>query len=195
VDTHKRSHTAVVLDDCEEIASQIRVNASIGEVTELLAWAQVTKRVWAVENANGLGRLLACQLVAAGESVIGVPATLASRARKLSGKSGRKTDEFDARSVAIAARHNRGLRHVAVENVTAVVGPAAVPGAGRRRQHPHRDPRHRCGRRGDHPGDRRRPDAVPDQGVTSPRSPAPHRSKRPPVMRAATGCPGAATGR
>ncbi len=29
---HKRSHTAVVLDDCEEIASQIRVSAAADQV-------------------------------------------------------------------------------------------------------------------------------------------------------------------
>ena len=75
-----------------------------------------------MENANGLGRLLAQQLVARGETVIDVPAPLAARARKLSGHSTRKTDEFDARSVVIAARHHRGLRRVALENATAVLG-------------------------------------------------------------------------
>ncbi len=39
VDPHKRSHTAVVLDDCEQVASEIRVTASGGQVDELLAWA------------------------------------------------------------------------------------------------------------------------------------------------------------
>ena len=54
--------------------------------------------------------------------MVDVPATLAARARKLSGHSARKTDEFDARSVAIAAAHNRRLRRVTAENVTAVLG-------------------------------------------------------------------------
>jgi hypothetical protein len=75
VDPHKRSHTAVVLDDCEEIAAQIRVAASANQVSELRAWAPAIVRVWAVENANGLGQPLAQQLVAAGETVIDVPAT------------------------------------------------------------------------------------------------------------------------
>ncbi len=122
VDPHKRSHTAVVLDDCEEIASQVRVTASAEQVQQLVAWAPPGERLWAVENANGLGRLLAQQLVLAGETVVDVPAPLASRARRLSGRSGRKTDEFDARSVAIAARHNRGLRRVAVDNTATVLG-------------------------------------------------------------------------
>jgi len=35
---------------------------------------------WAIEGADGLGYLLAPQLVAAGERVVDVPATLAARA-------------------------------------------------------------------------------------------------------------------
>ena len=45
VDPHKRSHTAVVLDDCEQVASEIRVTASGGQVEELLAWAPPGERV------------------------------------------------------------------------------------------------------------------------------------------------------
>ncbi len=48
VDPHKRSHTAVVLDDCEQVASEIRVTASGGQVDELLAWAPAP--------ASGCGR-------------------------------------------------------------------------------------------------------------------------------------------
>ena len=40
-------------------------------------------RIWAVESAGGLGYLLAQQLLAAGETVVDIPATLASRARLL----------------------------------------------------------------------------------------------------------------
>jgi hypothetical protein len=122
VDPHKRSHTAVVLDDAEQIASKLRVDASAGQVDALLAWAPGGERVWAIENVNGLGHLLAQQLVARGEVVIDVPATLSCRARKLSGKSGRKTDAHDARSVVIAAAHNSRLRRVTVENTTVVLG-------------------------------------------------------------------------
>ena len=104
VDPHKRSHTAVVLDDCEQVASEIRVAATSTQADQLLTWAPGGERLWAIENANGLGRLLAQQLVARGETVVDVPATLACRARKLSGHSARKTDEYDARSVAILRR-------------------------------------------------------------------------------------------
>ncbi len=105
VDPRKRSHTAVVLDEKEMICAQLRVAADRRQVVRLLAWAdEWPLRMWAVENTNGLGRLLAQQLIQHGETVVDVPATLSARARKLSGLSGRKTDGHDARSVAIAAR-------------------------------------------------------------------------------------------
>lgn len=47
---------------------------------------------------------------------------MAARAPKLSGKSGRKSDPHDARSVAIAAAHNRSLRRVIPEDFTTVIG-------------------------------------------------------------------------
>jgi len=122
VDPHKRSHTAVVLDEGERIASQLRVNAGPEQVDELLGWAPGGERVWAIENANGLGRLLAQQLLSRGEVVTDVPATLSCRARKLSGHSGRKPDDYDARSVVIAAARNNRLRRVSMDNNTVVLG-------------------------------------------------------------------------
>ena len=86
VDPHKRSHTAVVLDDDEEIAAQLRVAADRRQVERLVSLAgDWPERIWAVENANGLGRLLSQQLVMAGEQVVDVPASLSYRTRKLSG--------------------------------------------------------------------------------------------------------------
>lgn len=76
----------------------------------------------AIENVNGLGWLLAQQLVARGEQVVDVPATLSARARKLSGHSARKTDPFDARAVVIAARHHRSLRQVGAEDLSVTLG-------------------------------------------------------------------------
>jgi hypothetical protein len=64
IDPHKRSHTAVVLDEDEEIAAQLRVAADRRQIERLLAWASDwPERIWAVENVNGLGRLLSQQLV------------------------------------------------------------------------------------------------------------------------------------
>ena len=71
-----------------------------------MAWADgVSPRTWAVESAGGMGYLLAQQLVAAGETVLDVPATLASRVRVLGSGQSTKTDPNDARAVAVAALH------------------------------------------------------------------------------------------
>jgi transposase len=122
IDPHKRSHTAVVLDETEHIAAELRVAAGRRQVAQLLAWAPPGPRLWAVENANGLGRLVSRQLAAHGEQVVDVPAALAARARKLSGHSAKKTDAFDARSVAIAACHHGRLRPVMVDNDAVLLG-------------------------------------------------------------------------
>ena len=50
-----------------------------------------------------MGYLLSQQLVAAGETVVDVPATLASRVRVLGTGQSTKSDRNDARSVAVAA--------------------------------------------------------------------------------------------
>ena len=52
-----------------------------------------------------MGYLLSQQLVAAGETVLDVPATLASRVRVLGTGQSTKTDPNDARSVAVAVLH------------------------------------------------------------------------------------------
>ena len=56
-----------------------------------------------------MGYLLSQQLVAAGETVLDVPATLASRVRVLGTGQSTKSDRNDARSVAVAALHAPSL--------------------------------------------------------------------------------------
>jgi transposase len=102
--------------------AELEVKASKRQTRELLAWAErFPERRWAVESANGHGYLLAQQLVAAGEHVVDVPSTLASRARVLDSTRSQKNDANDARSVAIVALHQTGLRKVAVEDHVAVL--------------------------------------------------------------------------
>jgi transposase len=104
VDPHKGSHTATMLDRHEHELRQIKVRAGGRQVAELLEWVDgVRPRTWAVESAGGMGYLLAQQLVAAGETVFNVPATLASRVRVLASGQSTKSDPNDARSVAVAA--------------------------------------------------------------------------------------------
>ena len=67
VDPHKGSHTAVAIDRDEAVIDELRVDATVGQVDELLGWAKpLGDRTWAVESAGGLGYLLSQQLVAAG---------------------------------------------------------------------------------------------------------------------------------
>jgi transposase len=104
VDPHKGSHTATMLDREERELRRTTVRSGRGQLEELLAWVDGVKpRTWAVESAAGMGYLLSQQLVAAGETVLNVPATLASRVRVLSTGQSTKSDPNDAHSVAVAA--------------------------------------------------------------------------------------------
>ena len=113
VDPHKASHTAVAISAGEEELAQKQVRSGVAQVRQLLAWAEpFGSRCWAIESASGLGYLLAQQLVNAGETVVDVPATLASRARLLATGRSNKNDGNDALSVAVAALRSQGLRRV-----------------------------------------------------------------------------------
>jgi transposase len=114
VDPHKASHTAVAIDGSEDEVVRKKVRAGVSQVDQLVSWAEpLGSRTWAIESAAGLGYLLAQQLVAAGETVVDVPATLASRVRVLTTGRSNKNDPNDALSVAVAALRFRGLRQVA----------------------------------------------------------------------------------
>jgi transposase len=72
VDPHKGSHTAVAVGAGERSRAELRVRSGPKQLERLLTWAeQFPERTWALENATGLGYLLAQQLVAAGERVLG----------------------------------------------------------------------------------------------------------------------------
>jgi transposase len=114
VDPHKASHTAVAIDSSEDEVVRKKIRAGVTQVDELMSWAEpLGSRTWAIESAGGLGYLLAQQLVAAGETVVDVPATLASRVRVLATGRSNKNDPNDALSVAVAALRFRQLRQVA----------------------------------------------------------------------------------
>lgn len=123
VDPHKATHTAVAVDDHEQPVARLLVASDRHQVPRLLAWAETldAERLWAVESANGLGRLLSQQLVAAGEQVVDVPATLAARVRLFGPAKAAKNDPNDALSTAIAGLRHDELRPVVVEDHTAVL--------------------------------------------------------------------------
>jgi transposase len=113
VDPHKGSHTAVAIDGDEVELASVTVRATRRQVDELLGWAaRFEDRTWAIESVGGLGYLLGQQLVAAGERVLDVPATLAARVRVLGSGRSNKNDPNDALSVAIAALHAPRLTQV-----------------------------------------------------------------------------------
>lgn len=113
VDPHKGSHTAVAISAGEDELDHKKVRACRTQVDQLLAWAEpFPTRTWAIEGADGMGYLLAQQLVATGEHVLNVPATLAARTRLLGSGRTSKSDPNDALSVAVTALRTTGLRHV-----------------------------------------------------------------------------------
>ena len=100
---HKGSHTAVAVGAAEEPLGKLRV------------------RAWAVEGARGLGRLLARQLVAAGERVLDVQPKLAARVRLPEAGDTNKTDPDDARPVAVAALRSKGRQEVTADGHAVVL--------------------------------------------------------------------------
>jgi transposase len=104
VDPHKRSWTAVAVNESLQVQTSLRVEANRDGYRELRRFAgRWSQPRWAIEGAGGLGAPLATRLLADGVAVVDVPAKLAARVRALSTGHGRKTDEADAVSVAVAA--------------------------------------------------------------------------------------------
>jgi transposase len=117
LDPHKASNTIAVLDRDESLLLQERFdNTADGMIVMLEAVAEFTDRVWAVEGANGVGRSVAQRLVAAGETVVDVPAKLATRVRIYSTGHGNKTDRADAVAIGRAALHSNHLQMVRLDD-------------------------------------------------------------------------------
>lgn len=119
MDPHKSSNTIAVLARDETMLTRRRfAHCDDGFVEMLEAVADYPDRVWAVEGANGIGRSIAQRLVAFGESVVDVPAKLATRVRVYSTGHGTKTDNADAVAIARAAIHSPHLRRVLPDDAT-----------------------------------------------------------------------------
>ena len=117
IDPHKLLHAACAIDERETELARLEVRTNASQVSDLLVWAAPFEcRSWAIESAGGLGYLLAQQLVARGEQVVDVPATLSSRVRLLGSGKSTKNDANDARAVAVAALRAPSLAQVRVED-------------------------------------------------------------------------------
>lgn len=122
VDPHKASWTAVAVDRSHRPLGSIRVEATQVGYRRLRAFARRwPEAVWAIEGARGLGVALTARLHAESVEVLDVPAKLAHRVRLLSTGHGRKSDEADALSVAIAALGNDRLSIAHLEEATAAL--------------------------------------------------------------------------
>jgi transposase len=122
IDPHKRLHAAFAIDERESELARVEVRSGPRQVGQLLAWAAPFEcRSWAIESAGGLGYLLAQQLLARGERVVDVPATLSSRVRLLGSGKSTKNDSNDARAVAVAALRAPQLAAVRVEDHVSVL--------------------------------------------------------------------------
>jgi transposase len=100
VDVHKRSLTAVAVDE----AGRQLAERTVADGAELLAWAgslQV-ERLWALEDCRQLTGALERALLSAGEQLVRVPPKLMAPERR-AGRMRGKSDPIDALAVARAA--------------------------------------------------------------------------------------------
>ena len=122
VDPHKRSNTALVLDEFENVLARQRFTNDRDGYRDLKRFAKTWReRTWAIEGARGVGLGLAQRLAVEGERVLNVPAKLSARVRALGGGSGRKTDDTDAYAVAVAGLRGKGLELVQPDDVVTVL--------------------------------------------------------------------------
>ena len=103
VDSHKRTHTLVAIDDVgKKLAGRTLAATSEGHL-DALAWAERwPERRWAVEDCRHLTRRLESDLLAAGEAVLRVPPRLMAAVRR-GGREQGKSDPIDALAVARVA--------------------------------------------------------------------------------------------
>lgn len=105
-DSHKRTHTAVALDEVGRRLAEKTVPATSDGHFALVSWAQQWPQVsFAAEDCPNMTRRLERDLLAAGHRLVRVPTRLMAQARA-SGRQAGKSDPIDAEAVGLAA-----LRH------------------------------------------------------------------------------------
>jgi hypothetical protein len=104
IDAHKRSHTAVAVDEAGRRRGERTTGTTSKDHLELLSWAEGFggERLWAVEDCRHLSRRLERDLLVAGERIVRVPPKLMAHARDAARSYG-KSDPIDALAVARAA--------------------------------------------------------------------------------------------
>ena len=113
VDPHKRMNAVCVLDARGRVLAQKQFPNSAEGFRELkVFWRQWRPRTWAIEGCNGVGKHLAQRLVAEGERVLDVSTRRAALVRVYAGGNGRKNDDTDAHSIALAGLNSTDLLEV-----------------------------------------------------------------------------------
>ncbi len=107
VDPHKRINAVVAVGATGSVLARATFAQSTTGFADLMGFARRwPRREWAIEGATGVGKNLAQRLVVKGETVFDVPSKKSSLVRAFSATSGRKSDDVDAYSVALASLHS-----------------------------------------------------------------------------------------
>jgi transposase len=111
IDAHKRTHTAVAIDEVgRRLGEKTTTSTTTEGNLELLRWADSfgSERRFAVEDCRHLSRRLEADLLAAGEEIVRVPPKMMAHARDAARTYG-KADPIDALAVARAAQREPNL--------------------------------------------------------------------------------------
>jgi transposase len=109
IDAHKRTHTAVAVDEHGKKLGTKTVPATSAGNLELVRWAsEFGEHCFAVEDCRHLSRRLERDFLAAGETLVRVTPKLMARTRRSARERG-KSDPIDAMSVARAAQREEDL--------------------------------------------------------------------------------------
>lgn len=109
IDAHKKTHTAVAVDEAGRRLGSVTVPATSEGHLKLVRWAARFEQCrWAVEDCRHVTVRLERDLLAAGACVSRVPPVLTARTRKTVRVAG-KSDEIDGLAVARAALANPDL--------------------------------------------------------------------------------------
>jgi transposase len=111
IDAHKRTHTAVAIDEAGRKLGEKTTNATTTDANlELVRWADGfgPERSFAVEDCRHLSRRLEADLLAAGEELVRVPPKLMAHARDAARTYG-KSDPIDALAVGRAVLREPNL--------------------------------------------------------------------------------------
>lgn len=120
IDPHKRSHTAVAVDEVGRKLGQLTIASTPQGLLRLWAWAAGfgPDRRWAVENGRGVAGRLVRTLIGHGAAVVWVPPKLMAQSRA-SARTRGKSDPIDALAIARAALREPDLPAAHLDDVAA----------------------------------------------------------------------------